>query len=216
MDFRLSRAILAIREGDHSAAKSLLRSLLREQPENELAWLWLAVIADTDEARLKCYEQVVLVNPLNNTAQRGLKLVQARLSKENSRRRRRLTSTFYHQIFSYAITIVAVFFVAYFIFFAIVDKSPNQMKYAENGSLQNRILTPVSVKSFLHDMRGQPFSYNQADENNVVAGEVVATSVPSTTPPPRVIELVNHISLVSACAECTNPTGSPIGGGEGY
>jgi hypothetical protein len=68
----LQRAIAAIRAGDKTGGQRLLAEVIRNDPRNEAAWLWMSAALDSDEQRRTCLERVLAINPDNPTAQRGL------------------------------------------------------------------------------------------------------------------------------------------------
>jgi hypothetical protein len=68
----LRRAIAAIKAGDKAAGRRLLAEVIRSDPRNEAAWLWMSAVLDSDEQRRTCLERVLAINPDNPTARRGL------------------------------------------------------------------------------------------------------------------------------------------------
>jgi hypothetical protein len=77
----LQRAIAAIRSGDRETGKRLLAEVIRHDPRNEAAWLWMSAVIDSDEHRRTCLERVLTINPSNEIARQGL----AKLSLSMSR-----------------------------------------------------------------------------------------------------------------------------------
>jgi Tfp pilus assembly protein PilF len=70
MSDSLHRAIAAIRSGDKETGQRLLAEVIRNDPRNETAWLWMSSVIDTDEHRRDCLERVLAFNPHNETARR--------------------------------------------------------------------------------------------------------------------------------------------------
>jgi hypothetical protein len=68
----LQRAIAAIRSGDNELGERLLADVIRSDPRNETAWLWMSAVIDSDEHRRDCLKRVLAINPNNETARRGL------------------------------------------------------------------------------------------------------------------------------------------------
>jgi len=66
-------AITAIRSGDKARGRTLLAQVLRIDPRNEAAWLWMASVAETPERRRECLERALAINPNNEGAHRALK-----------------------------------------------------------------------------------------------------------------------------------------------
>jgi hypothetical protein len=71
-DDLLEQAITALKEGRKAAARRLLKLVLEQDQRNEMAWLWLSGVVDSDAERRICLENVLAINPNNGIAQRGL------------------------------------------------------------------------------------------------------------------------------------------------
>ena len=69
---RFQQAIEAINTGHAETGKRLLVSILKDDPCNELAWLWLSGVYVAPEQRRICLEHVLDINPNNAAALRGL------------------------------------------------------------------------------------------------------------------------------------------------
>ncbi|MEW5959235.1 MAG: hypothetical protein AB1801_16010 [Chloroflexota bacterium] len=79
----LQQAIAAIKAGDKTAGKRILiDEVLRTNPRNENAWLWMTQVADADEDRINYLRHVLKINPNNETARRGVEVLQLKLSKK--------------------------------------------------------------------------------------------------------------------------------------
>lgn len=79
----LQQAIAAIKSGDKAAGKRLLiDEVLKTNPRNENAWLWMTQVADADEDRLNYLRNVLKINPDNDAARRGLAALQQKLGKK--------------------------------------------------------------------------------------------------------------------------------------
>ena len=72
MSDTLQRAIAAIRSGDKAIGQQLLIEVIRNDPRNEAAWLWMSATSDSLEHRRVCLERVLEINPHNETARRGV------------------------------------------------------------------------------------------------------------------------------------------------
>ncbi len=68
----LQRAIAAVKAGNKAAGRRLLAEVIRDDPHNEAAWLWMSAATDSDAQRRACLERVLAINPDNQTARRGL------------------------------------------------------------------------------------------------------------------------------------------------
>ncbi|MFW5748439.1 MAG: hypothetical protein ACOCYT_02365 [Chloroflexota bacterium] len=69
----LQDGIAAARRGDLATGRRLLRRVIEQDPENELAWIWLASCMTTVAERRKCLERVLEINPDNTRAQQALR-----------------------------------------------------------------------------------------------------------------------------------------------
>lgn len=67
-----SSAIAAYKAGRRDEARGLLSRALHIDPQCEQAWLWLAGAVDDQEQQRYCLERVLMLNPGNGAARRGL------------------------------------------------------------------------------------------------------------------------------------------------
>lgn len=72
MPQNLSPAIAAIKAGDKVTGQRLLTEIIKAEPDNENAWLWLSSAVDSNEQRRYCLQQVLKINPDHKLARRGL------------------------------------------------------------------------------------------------------------------------------------------------
>jgi peptide/nickel transport system permease protein len=72
----LDQGIAAIKAGDQGSARRFLCQALREDPDNEAAFLWLGAALNTPQARAFCLQRVLEINPANQLARRGLDALQ--------------------------------------------------------------------------------------------------------------------------------------------
>lgn len=79
MKATLQEAIAAIRANQPARAYQLLANILRQDPTNEQAWLWMSAVVDTYEAKAMCLEKVLALNPHNAAARRGLSALRSHL-----------------------------------------------------------------------------------------------------------------------------------------
>jgi hypothetical protein len=84
MSENLQRAIAAIRSGDKETGQRLLAEVIRNDPRNETAWLWMSSVIDSDEHRRYCLERVLQTNPHNETARQGLEALTQKQVEEPS------------------------------------------------------------------------------------------------------------------------------------
>lgn len=65
----------AARTGDVAQARSYLTQVVERDPHNEQAWMWLSgVVAEPEEQQI-CLENVLVVNPYNTKARKGLEFL---------------------------------------------------------------------------------------------------------------------------------------------
>lgn len=67
-DNLLDKAISLYKTGNNESAGELLKKLVKQEPNNEAAWLWLAACADNDNQKLYCVNKVLEINPNNPNA----------------------------------------------------------------------------------------------------------------------------------------------------
>ncbi|HKP53447.1 MAG TPA: zinc ribbon domain-containing protein [Chloroflexia bacterium] len=65
----------AARRGDKAAARSLLTQVVERDPHHELAWMWLSGVVEEPEEQQICLENVLVINPQNAKARRGLEFI---------------------------------------------------------------------------------------------------------------------------------------------
>jgi len=68
----LREGIAAARSGQREKARALLGRLVERDEQNVLAWLWLSGVVESMEDRQICLENVLALDPNNQTAQQGL------------------------------------------------------------------------------------------------------------------------------------------------
>ncbi len=68
----LHKGIQAARGGNPAMARRFLQQVTEQAPENELAWIWLATVAENTEQRRRCLERVLEINPANERAREAL------------------------------------------------------------------------------------------------------------------------------------------------
>jgi hypothetical protein len=75
MAVSLELAISAIKAGRKEEGRQLLNLLIQQNPNNEMAWLWMSSVVNTDEQRARCLYHVLSIDPKNALAQRGLQVL---------------------------------------------------------------------------------------------------------------------------------------------
>ena len=73
----LQQAITAARAGQKEEARRLLVQVLKANPRSEAAWLWMSAVVETPAERIHCLKQVLVINPQNEMARKGLRALGA-------------------------------------------------------------------------------------------------------------------------------------------
>lgn len=68
----------AAKQGRNAQAHELLRQAIEIDPYHEQVWLWLASVVETDDDRRVCFENVLELNPDNQTAREQLRVIEHR------------------------------------------------------------------------------------------------------------------------------------------
>jgi hypothetical protein len=68
----LQQGVAAARSGRATEARQLLQQVVRDDPDNETAWLWLSSLVATREQKRSCLVRVLRANPHNAYALAGL------------------------------------------------------------------------------------------------------------------------------------------------
>ncbi len=77
----LLQAIDLAKSGNKTEAARILSNILKEQPENEAAWLWLASCLKTSQQKLYCLNQAQALNPENLTTQKAIQKIKESIKK---------------------------------------------------------------------------------------------------------------------------------------
>ena len=78
MPHQLRQAITLIKSGERQKARQLLAHIIKTNPRNEDAWLWMSSVVESDDQRCHCLKQVLLINPNNSLAHQGLEKLKAK------------------------------------------------------------------------------------------------------------------------------------------
>lgn len=65
---KIQEAVEKIKSGKKDEGRRILVQILRSDPKNEWAWLWLAVAVEDPDKREECLERVLRINPNNQQA----------------------------------------------------------------------------------------------------------------------------------------------------
>lgn len=85
MSDTLQEAINFIKSGDKKTGQQLLAQVLKADPQNEMAWLWMSNVVDNDNQRRQCLEYVLRINPNNEMAHRGMAILQEGQAKQTEK-----------------------------------------------------------------------------------------------------------------------------------
>jgi membrane protein YdbS with pleckstrin-like domain len=72
------KGIGAIKAGDKSTGRLLLRSALQQNDRDVQAWLWLSAVVETNQEKIECLQQVLRLDPDNQAAAKGIAQLIAR------------------------------------------------------------------------------------------------------------------------------------------
>lgn len=78
----VQRGIAAHKENRIALARQFFEEAIRNDEENELAWLWLASIAEDPQQRISLLEKVLQLNPNNDQAKNSLELIRKQKARE--------------------------------------------------------------------------------------------------------------------------------------
>ncbi|NDJ85079.1 MAG: hypothetical protein GYB66_04260 [Chloroflexi bacterium] len=68
----LQQGIAAAKAGNKAQAFQALQQVVKIEPQNETAWLWLSSVARNDQERIFCLRHILEINPNNELAIKGL------------------------------------------------------------------------------------------------------------------------------------------------
>ncbi len=71
----LEDAKVAVRSGDLARARELLENLLKSNPRNVDAWIWMSTAVTGEQERKICLKKALALDPANKTAVLGLRLI---------------------------------------------------------------------------------------------------------------------------------------------
>ncbi len=78
----VQRGIAAHKENRIALAKQFFEEAIRNDEENELAWLWLASISEDPQQRISLLEKVLQLNPNNEQAKNSLEVIRKQKARE--------------------------------------------------------------------------------------------------------------------------------------
>jgi twitching motility two-component system response regulator PilG len=93
----LREGIVAGKEGNKPLARRLLRKVTELDPRSELAWLWLAGVAEQPQDTVACLQRVLEINPANDRARGGLRSARLQAGIAEAKAGRRAVARHYLQ-----------------------------------------------------------------------------------------------------------------------
>jgi tetratricopeptide (TPR) repeat protein len=78
IDAMVQQGVKAYRAGNKSEARAFLLKAVELDEQNEQAWLWLSAVVDDVEEQITCLENVLVVNPNNQQALKGIAALKAK------------------------------------------------------------------------------------------------------------------------------------------
>ncbi len=75
VDSMVQEAIQTYRAGNKAKARELLEKATELDSYNENAWMWLSAVVDTPKDQRVCLENVLVINPDNENAKKGLQML---------------------------------------------------------------------------------------------------------------------------------------------
>lgn len=64
----LDDGIIALRTGEKEKARALIAKAIKEEPQNEKAWMWMFNASVNDKEKIACLKQILQINPKNTKA----------------------------------------------------------------------------------------------------------------------------------------------------
>jgi hypothetical protein len=72
MPCTLQEAVALIEAGEDARARACLVELLKAEPKNDSAWVWMSTVVEDHKLKEKCLKEALKHNPRNKLAQRAL------------------------------------------------------------------------------------------------------------------------------------------------
>jgi hypothetical protein len=71
-----SQIVALIKSGQRDEARQRLLAILKNEPDNEIAWQWMYSVCRNDEERIGCLKRILQINPSNSSARLQLEKLQ--------------------------------------------------------------------------------------------------------------------------------------------
>lgn len=89
---KMARSIAALKAGRKSEARLLLTEVVRGEPENVEAWIWLGAAASSPSETLACLKRALELDPHNQKALAGARWAAEQIEKEKEENDRQVPS----------------------------------------------------------------------------------------------------------------------------
>jgi hypothetical protein len=67
-----TQAIEVIRQGNLTEGAKILSQVIKTNPDDETAWLWMSACVTDSDKKIYCLNKVIQINPTNTSARKGL------------------------------------------------------------------------------------------------------------------------------------------------
>lgn len=85
LETKLQLGIAAAQQGNKEGAQLLLRQVLEEDPRNDRAWLWMAVVEKDKKKKMQYLNTVLKINPNHAAARKALRQISSKRSRSEQR-----------------------------------------------------------------------------------------------------------------------------------
>jgi len=123
----LKHAKAAAKRGDKEHARAILKTVINHDPQNEMAFLMFATVAEKKEHAIYCLKQVLKINPNNQVAHNALKRFQAKPRIRKTTQEKKITLRMkFIKIFGLVIIFGFCIITSYFLY-PLVKEETNEL-----------------------------------------------------------------------------------------
>ncbi len=80
----IQEAVKALQAKDRNRARNILGRIIRDNPQNDKAWMYLAFAVDIPEQSLECLRRAVEINPANGKAKEMINRLEAKIQAQTA------------------------------------------------------------------------------------------------------------------------------------
>jgi hypothetical protein len=80
----IKEAVRALKAKNKTEARTLLERATELDPYSEQAWLWLSGVVDAEDDQRTCLQNVLFINPANDSAQKGISMLDGKKAQRES------------------------------------------------------------------------------------------------------------------------------------